>query len=598
MTLPNYRLSRRRMLRNLAAAGGIAAAGTAGLGLAGCTPGAGTGPGTGGGSGYEVGSAQLQVPLGPEIEGVVYPEPYNSPRARAIAPFGSPDVEFRVIAPSYTTFDPETNNFTRWLEQTTGVKVRYELVPPGDEGRAKINGMISSGDLPDAFLTGVNAFFTRSETALYGQQGLFLGVNELIDTHCPEHLDLFALRPELRGQLSAPDGEMYSFAYLNECYHCYSAPVRMWINSDWQEKVGLGQPQTADELRALLIAFRDQNPSGLTGSIPMSDCRPASIGGADGGGMINYLLSAFTYPALNYIDVQGDQLLFTPVQDSYREGLRWIRSLFVDNLIDPNAFTQTSEQYGRRFANADGPLIGAGYGYSQYGFLSDVDLTDPENLANVYKPLAPVKGPGGQSAVPWQWEPYLSPGVVITKACKDPVMMARWADAQLSMVGTLSNISGPQGSDVQYQWATEGELGSDGRQGVYKGDPGNNADNTNFGWNNQGSFAITDEIRQGAVAAEGTVDATLEAGKLYEPFAVAKERYFPELVYTPDQAAQLSEVEVNLGVHLAQSQAQFCLGQLDINDDAAWNGYVERFKQIGSEQYLQIQTEAREANGI
>ncbi|GAA3129944.1 putative aldouronate transport system substrate-binding protein [Kribbella aluminosa] len=587
----NPMLTRRRMLRNLAAAGATAAAGAAAL--AACSGGSGA-KATKAGANYKPGSAGLKVKLGPEVEGVLYPDPFDSPRVRTFERFADGSKSFRVVGPTYPGLDYATNSFAQWLEKATGVKVQYDVVPGGEEGRPKINAMISSGNLPDAFLNGLNQYFTRSEVALYGQQGLFMPTDQLIDENCPEHLDLFKFRPELRPYLTAPDGKMYGFGYTSECYHCFSAGVRMWVDQEWLDKLGLEHPKTSDDLHAMLVAFRDRNPSGLSGTIPMSDARPSAIGGADGGGMINYLLSAFTYPAENYIDKQGDNLLFTPVQDSYREGLKWIRTLFAEKLIDPNAFTQTPAQLKGKLMNAKGPLVGAHYAYST---VVDFDPS-PHSMFHKMAPLAPVTGPDGKAYIPWRHEPYASNGLVISSKCQDPVAMARWADAMIGVYGTLSQWQGPQGGkNNTFSWAAKGDKGIDGRQATWatkQVDP----DQKNTGWWSYGPINNLVDVRhsQSADPAKSLEPTLYRFGRLYEPFAISKDRYFSEPIYTADQASQLSEVETNLANHLAQSTAQFCLGQLDINDDGAWQRYKEKFKQIGSEKYLQIQSDAMKAS--
>ncbi|WP_020393138.1 extracellular solute-binding protein [Kribbella catacumbae] len=580
------------MLRNLVAAGVTAAAGSSAL--AACSGGSGVGKAAKPGSNYQPGSAALKVKLGPEIKGVQYPNPFDSPRARTFEKFADGSKTFRVVGPSFPGLDYDTNSFSKWLEQATGVKVRYEVVPGGEEGRPKINAMMSSGDLPDAFLNGLNQYFSRSEVALYGQQGMFLTTDQLIDENCPEHLDLFKFRPELRPYLTAPDGKMYGFGYTSECYHCFSAPVRMWVTQEWLDKLGLDHPKTTDELRAMLTAFRDRNPSGLTNATPMSDCRPSSAGAGDGGGMINYLLSAFTYPAENYIDKQGEDLLFTPVQDSYREGLRWIRGLFADRLIDPNSFTQTPDQLKAKVMNAKGPLVGSHYSYST---VAEYPPKDPGSAFNKMAPLAPVTGPDGKAYVPWRHEPYASNGLVITSKCQDPVTMARWADAMIGLYATLSQQHGAQGGrNNTFEWARKGDKGIDGRQATWrKTKP--NPDEKNSGWWSYGPINnLVDARHSESADPKASLEPVLyRHGKLYEPHAVSKERYFSEPIYTADQASRLSELETNLANHVAQSTAQFCLGQTDVNDDGAWKSYQEKFKQIGSEDYLEIQAEAMKA---
>src|SRR5699024_4607137 len=154
-------------------------AGAAGLGLAGAAPVLAACSGDsvpGGGSGaaaeYEQGSAALEVELGPEIEGVNYPEDYVGPKHRELEPFGDGETE-------------------------TGVQVSYQGVPLGDDGQTTVNASRSGGDLPDAIMSGMG-LFTPSQVAIYGEMGMFVPVDELIDRLAPHIREMFEQFPEMR----------------------------------------------------------------------------------------------------------------------------------------------------------------------------------------------------------------------------------------------------------------------------------------------------------------------------------------------------------------------------------------------------------------
>src|SRR5699024_637035 len=57
---------------------------------------------------YEPGSADLQVELGEEVEGINYPEDYEGPRARELEPFGDGETEFTVLGRTIPGLDYET----------------------------------------------------------------------------------------------------------------------------------------------------------------------------------------------------------------------------------------------------------------------------------------------------------------------------------------------------------------------------------------------------------------------------------------------------------------------------------------------------------
>lgn len=162
-----------------------------------------------GGADYEQGSAELAVQLGDEVEGINYPPDYQGPRARVLEPFGDGETEFTMLGRTIPDLDYATNYYAQHLEETTGVKVAYEPVPLGEDGVTKVNAMLSGGDLPHALMTGMG-LFSVSQVAVYGQQGMFLPVDKLIDENAPHIREMFETFPQMRSQFTAPDGRMYA----------------------------------------------------------------------------------------------------------------------------------------------------------------------------------------------------------------------------------------------------------------------------------------------------------------------------------------------------------------------------------------------------
>ena len=89
----------------------------------------------------------------------------------------------------------------------------------------------SPGDSPDAIFI-ARKLFSLSQVTIYGQQGLFIPLDKLIDEYAPHVVDMFTTFPEMRTQFTSPDGRMYGLPNMNECYHCKSQNVRTWINDD------------------------------------------------------------------------------------------------------------------------------------------------------------------------------------------------------------------------------------------------------------------------------------------------------------------------------------------------------------------------------
>jgi|GEM_PF-672736 len=576
-------VGRRQFLRTAAMLGITAA--TAGAVLTACDN------GTKGGSdkknAYKAGSATLQVELGAEDTKVPYGAGYIGPKARELKKFGDGKTEFSVLTRTFAGQNMKTNKFSVWLEEKTGVKVNYQVVPIGEEGTPKVNNILAGGDLPDAMMLGPAWMggFSRSQIYIYGQQGLFAPVGKLIDEFAPELLEVFKNVPKLRDDFTAPDGEMYAFPAVNQCYHCRSSEVRMWVNSTWLKRAGLKAPTTLDEFTAMLRAFKEKNPSGLASSVPMS----ASKAG-EGSSFIGYIMQSFGYLPASNVSREGNKLIYAPTQDFYRDGLRYMAGLAKEGLLDKRSFTQTGDELKRQVMNPAGALVGLVQGGSQ-GSYADVEASNPKARYREYEVIAPVKNGSIGAVCPWDYSAGGVVGLIITKNCKDPETMIRWADAQMNLEVCRSMPSGPLG--VGFEWAKKGQLGINGKQATFSRVAAGQ-DEKNLGWYEWGPYNYQNDVRlsESVDPASGSVEPALyEAGKLYEPFAVAEEKFFTAPFFDESQAAQVGEWETNLGTYLSQSNAKFILGELDINDDKVWDNHKKKFQQLGQDQYLQLLTD-------
>lgn len=572
---PAALLDRRRLLIGLGALPGVAA-------LASCSGGGSSG--SGGDvpqAEYVQGSSSLKVELGPEIDGVPYPEGYVGPKARESEPFGD-GAEFTILTRSETNLDLAKNTHSLYLEEKTGVKITYETVPQGEEGAPKVNAVISSGDLPDALMLGPEWMggFTKAQLYVYGQQGLFQPLDQLIDEYAPQLQELFEQNPDLRATWTAPDGVMYAMPAVNQCYHCASSAVRTWVHQPTLDKVGISsQPTTLDEFEEMLIAFKGSDPA----------YRPFS--GEKSTPPFGLIGAAFLDIGVNWLRRDGDQIVYTPVDEKFRQVLITMHRFVADGLLDPNAFTQDGDQLKRLTMDPAGSKTGVVQMGSQGGF-ADIDYSDPAARYREFVPLAPFKGPNGDPIIPWNESHGDATGLVITNACEDPAMLVRWADFQLGLLPTLEMRLGVL--EEQWTWASPDDLGIDGKSAVYTKIPQGEDGPSNLTWPEFGPYNLGMDVRHGeAVDPESSIEPMLyDAGKLYEPYRNDLSAVFASPFFDANQSAEIGELRTNIDSAFAQVSTQMVLGDLDPNDDADWETYVASITNAGLERYLEVLTEA------
>ncbi|HML45385.1 MAG TPA: extracellular solute-binding protein, partial [Clostridia bacterium] len=237
--------------------------------------------------------------------------------------------------------DWTNNGYLQYLEELT--QVRLEIIPSSEaDARDKRNMLFASGDYPEMFLTDWNTMFTHADIYQFGiKEGMLLPINDFIDSYSVELKQIYERFPAYRQQTTAPDGNIYGVARFSQCYHCMAYP-KFFMNMDWLKALNIAVPTNTEELHAALIAIRDGDPNGngLKDEIPLT-------GATEWTCPVEWAILGMAYLPVRpdfWLYLESGDVKFAPEQDAYREGLRYIKSLYDEGLIDPAAFSQKYEQ--------------------------------------------------------------------------------------------------------------------------------------------------------------------------------------------------------------------------------------------------------------
>jgi putative aldouronate transport system substrate-binding protein len=547
-------------------------------GLSACTSGT---PGESGSSG-----SVPTVELGSEVTsgGPTFPEGYLGPRITERKPFGDGSKTFRVVVPQDSTIvgDWNANKMTAWFEKFTGVKVQFDAVlmtaPDGTTDMTKINAMLAGGDLPDAFL-GIP--FTTAQLSLYGQQGLFVSMDDFLPL-APTLRQAMTDYPDLKKVVAATDGKLYTFPGVNDCFHCRSSPGRAWISQSYLDKVGMPVPGTTDELRQVLQAFKEKNPSGKSGFLPLA----AGVGNP----LDSWFMGAFGYNPVpsgtrdkGWMRLAGDKVEFVANTDQWRNVLIYLNQLGKDGTLTQSAFSMTSQELTQSGNNGK---IGFARAYWWGSFYNPITL-DANAPWRDYVAIPPVKGPDGTQIAGWDYYGFAANGLQITKNCTDPQTLVKWADYQMDLLAIMWGYAGVQ--DSNWAWSKSGEKGINDKQALYANKvwpaPAGQS------WNQYSAMYRSNDFRLGERVnpKEPTFEAGLyQAGKSYEPFAQPKEQQLPPVIIDDADAAQAAETASAVYDHVNQSMAQFALGKLDPSNSGDWQKYVDTYNAMNLQNYLDI----------
>ena len=457
------------------------------------------------------------------------------------------------------------NDFTKWVEEQTGLTIEFELFPTTDS-QQKLEIMVNGGaKLPDTLIS-----FSLSDAAVlnYGQNGVFTDLKGYFDqglavnfayamTTIPEELT-----PEqMLSQITSADGGIYAYPqYGSEIYNQY--PNRWYIQQSWLDTVGMQVPTTTEELYDVLVAFRDKDPNGngKADEIPMLGCETNQTTPE------RMIMNSFVYwnPS-SYLNVTDGQIWVPFDTDEWREGLRYMNRLVEENLLSAQTYTMDNAQYKTYTDLPEGEdtIVGIWMGAPSQSFDNNVNY----KRRNEYVGMAPMAGPEGV-----RYSPYNMPapgyGAHVTSYCEAPELAFRFLDSFWDIETSIRGRYGVKG--VNWNWAQEGQqslfqqVGTDIPASITQ-------DVIVWGTTNSSIWATTSPLFIPSWIMDGVVvDATGEKSAL------------------PMIARLVGELSTLIKTYVNESMTRFIVGDLDIDDDAAWETYKSELSSMQLSRWIEL----------
>ena len=369
----------------------------------------------------------------------------------------------------------------------------------------------------------------------------------------------------------------------------------MWINDEWMQNLGLEYPTTTEEFKQMLIAFRDNDPNGNgeKDEIPMS-------GDIDGWYTQSayFLLGAFLpmSPYKQGFGLDNGKVVNLSTDERFRDALAYLNDLYNEGLMDPGTLTQTNDQLKKLVDNPDGSLVGAttaGYGGQ---FTTEIG----GDRYQLYRPLAPLKGPDGvQYAYSAPYTPSTG-NFVITKDCKNPELAMQWANALYTNEACSTIFNGVEGK--AWRFAKDGEVGFEGQPALwtaliaYGGDVGSTRNDC---WTQMGIYNFSAEWRAGQ-SIDPDTDPYSADGMEYLLYTTTKELYdpynmdeyaLPALKLTEDENFTVSPLRTEWNNYFSEMFFNFVTGAWNLDSD--WDNHVNNVENIyGMSQMTEIYQEA------
>ena len=481
-------------------------------------------------------------------------------------------IKLNIFAGKVTTANDNWNDILVLNEykKMTNMDINWNQVPI-DGLAEKRNLALASGDLPDVFY---GSYLPPSDLLKYGEQGIFIPLNDLIDKYAPNLKKVMEEFPEVKKGITFPDGNIYSLPTLHHPdFTSGLMEAKPWINQDWLDQLGIENPETTDEFYEYLklVKTTDLNGNGKNDEIPFSSVSMGRI--------LHWISGAFgvsnrgiMHQLIDENPETGD-LRFYPIEDGYKDMLEYVNKLYTEGLIEENIYSIKVDQY---LANAAEELYGATNFFNPRVYFGD-------ELGAKWGPGKALEGPNGDKMYTGLTSAVRGLGhFSITSENKYPAETIRWMDYFYSEEGAKMFFMGIEGET--YEETADGPklmdkitnspdgLTMQQELAKYLTNPG-------------GGHAILN-YPEFYTGPEGEPEDIALAEEI-KPYLI--DEAWPVFTYTVDESKDIVTLGGDIGKYVGEMQAKFITGDIPFSE---WDKYVKTVQDIGLDKYMEIQEQA------
>lgn len=488
------------------------------------------------------------------------------------------------ITPSDHVIDIHTNEAIVWLEDYTNIDLNL-TVGPHENSTGKVELMLASGkSLPDVFFT--NDGITTEQLNIYGQKGVLIPLNDYIEAYAPNLSKAIEYNPMILDQITMADGNIYSFAKYNEEQHVLYSQ-KMWINKTWMDELGLSMPTNVEELRDILISFRDNdcNGNGLTDDeIPFAGMN--NKWRTDLYGFIMQPFVSVSEAQDLWMVMNEDRKVVASVKEpGFRDGIEYLKNLYEDELLDNNVFVTDSDGIKALTGSAEGNRVGM---IQSGGLATVVDLSEA-GARDEYVAIEPLKSVNDGIRRTPLFKPDASNVFSITSSCENIEAAVRLGDLLMIDPFEASGDNMETGLNIWYGpngWRVpeNGTLGLNGEPAWYEWNF-DFAVPTNINYANLSSLFST--VRKKGLLATGDGSFNHEkllwdsTKELYEPHGV--DVTIPLIIVESEISKQYNQTKSNLRNHMKDSFAAFVSGKRPLEE---WETFIGELEGMGLNWYV------------
>lgn len=439
------------------------------------------------------------------------------------------------------------------LEKKSNIHLNFKTVGNGYENQKNL--AFASGELPDFFYKGL---ISANDELTYGEAGVLVDLVPYLK-YAPNIQKAFDEVEGARAGVTMDSGKIVSLPEINEVQR--DRAIKMWINGEWLNKLGLKEPETADEWYNVLKAFKTQDPNGNG----QADEIPLSFGNLDS---LYHMFSAFGLLLHTY--VEDGKFMYSPADERMKDGLKFFRKLYAEGILDNQCFTQDDAKLNSKVGNKT-PLVGCFTGMS-------ANAADKEHVKD-YIMMSPLKTADGKRI--WKGREMFGKGVfAMTNKNKYPEATIRLIDYLYSEEGGILSRLGIK--DYTYEVKEDGSWdyivpeGWDESKGM-----------ENLIGTVAGAFSPmrqpAEMIEKASYIVENPDALDNQMKKKLAPYLVVP---VPSLYFELAEQKKINTLYTDLASCSERFMARSITGEIDV--DAEWDNYINDLKKIGLDEYEQI----------
>lgn len=484
-------------------------------------------------------------------------------------------IEMTIMAPGTPDAKWDDMQVLKDYAKKTNINLKATTPPMSDFG-TKLNLAFASGDLPDIIFGAGSTNLKSSMEMDYGSQGTLVALEDLIEEYAPNLKKLLDENPEIRKNITTPDGHIYSLPLITDEDSAIWPTGPLWYNGEWLKALNVKElPKTVDEFYELLVRFRDEDPNGngKKDEVPLSDVKLDSSR--------SWLMSAFGMKERG-IEEKDGKVRYTPTTEEYKAYLQFMNKLYSEKLLDQEVYSQADDQ---KKAKGQNNQIGV---YPDWFSFFTSGKTETEALEYpMWQPLTSEYAK--EPIVPGS--PKMVRGTfAITSNCDSPEAAIRWVDYFYSDEGFTYLNQGPEGVLWKYDTNDAGEKVRVYVEGVdsSKAEEERGKVTPDYGLSTPTYRKTLPGIRvdKNNEPSEFNEFIKTETETKIEPYA---EVPFPLVYLTKEEQDKTAMTKTDLDTYVEQMEAKFITGVESFDN---WDKYVKTIESMNLKEYVKIYQDA------